>query len=176
MKTLYIVRHAKSSWNYPHLSDDERPLLEKGKKRTKKVIDYLLEQRIKVDLIISSYAVRAFDTARILGNALNYPEDEIHISERMYYGSVTNIFNIFYDLSDKVKSLMIVGHNPTLTNFVNIFLNEKIDWLPTSGIVCIEFNAYKWDKISKAKKNIKFVITPKMMYNNKKQKNINLNE
>ena len=80
MKTLYIVRHAKSSWDQAGLADHQRPLLEKGKKRTKRIIDYLLENNIKADLIISSHAVRALETARIIGYALNYPVDEIRIS------------------------------------------------------------------------------------------------
>ena len=66
MKTLYIVRHAKSSWDHPGLGDDQRPLLEKGKKRTKYVVDYFLENNCRPDLIISSHAVRAFETAKII--------------------------------------------------------------------------------------------------------------
>jgi phosphohistidine phosphatase len=161
MKTLYIVRHAKSSWEHPDLADHERPLLEKGKKRTKLIIDFLLEKNVRVDLIISSYAVRAFETARIIANALKYPEENIQKSETIYHGGVDDQFNLFYDLSDNVESLMVVGHNPTFTNFANYFLDKKIDWLATSGIVCIEFNTTTWDKIFDAEKKTKFVATPK---------------
>ncbi|MBN2172558.1 MAG: phosphohistidine phosphatase SixA [Bacteroidales bacterium] len=170
MKILYIVRHAKSSWDHPGLSDHERPLLEKGKKRTKKVIDFLLEKNIQVDLIISSYAVRAFETATIIAKALKYPEEQIQKSTNIYHGDVDNLFNHFYDLSDNVKSLMLVGHNPTFTNFANYFMDEKIDWLATSGIVCIEFKTDSWENILQAEKKTKFVITPKKMDLMKKRK------
>jgi phosphohistidine phosphatase len=163
MKTLYIVRHAKSSWKYPELSDEERPLLEKGKKRTKKIIDYLLENNVKVDYIITSHAVRALETAKILGHALNYPEDEIKIDHEIYFADSDKLFNQFYDLPDRYDYVMMVGHNPALTNFANFFVTPKIDWLPTSGIVCIEFDTDSWDKVPTASPNTRFVIYPKML-------------
>lgn len=170
MKTLYIVRHAKSSWDSPSHADHERPLLEKGKKRTKRVIDYLLENNITVDLIISSHAVRARSTANIIANALHYPVNEIQISEKIYHGDVENLFNLFYDLSDNIQSLMLVGHNPTFTNFANFFLDDKIDWLPTSAIVCIEFNTEQWEQLPISDKKVKFVISPKLMKDRTKRK------
>ncbi len=87
MKTLYIVRHAKSSWNKVDMPDEKRPLMEKGKKRTKKVIDYLLANHIKVDYIISSHAVRAHETAKILAHALKYPIENIKIDSNIYHGN-----------------------------------------------------------------------------------------
>jgi phosphohistidine phosphatase len=170
MKTLYIVRHAKSSWDSPGHEDHERPLLEKGKKRTKLVIDYLLENNVKVDLIISSHAVRARSTAIIIANALHYPENEIQISTRIYHGDMDSLFNLFYDLSDNIQSLMLVGHNPTFTSYANYFLKDKIDWLPTSGIVCIEFDTDKWEQLPLSGKKTKFVISPKLMKEKKKRK------
>ncbi|MCD4789560.1 MAG: phosphohistidine phosphatase SixA [Bacteroidales bacterium] len=176
MKTLYIVRHAKSSWDYPELSDHERPLLEKGKKRTKLVAGYLQENNIRIDRIISSHAVRAFETSKIIAAEISYPEDEIRIFEDIYFGDVDKLFDHLFKLPEEIQSVMLVGHNPTFTYFANSFLKKEIEWLPTSGIVCIEFKTDKWEKLHNAKKTVKFVITPKMMYNNKKQKNIILNE
>jgi phosphohistidine phosphatase len=167
MKYLYIVRHAKSSWDHSGLADHERPLLEKGKKRTKLIIDYLLENKVEVDLIISSHAVRARETARFIGNALHYPEDKIQISTAIYHGDINGLINLFFDLSDDVNSLMMVGHNPTFTSFANYFLEKSIDWLPTSGIVCIEFEADKWEDVLNAKKRAKFVISPKIVKDQK---------
>lgn len=163
MKELYIVRHAKSSWDFPDLPDEERPLLEKGKKRTKLVIDYLLENNISIDLIISSHAVRARETAAILAHALNYPEDNIMISKNVYHGNDESFFNLFYDLSNDIESVMIVGHNPTMTNFANRFLERKIDWLPTSGIVSVKFVTDNWNQVPLANKKVEFLITPKFV-------------
>ncbi len=163
MKTLYIVRHAKSSWKYPELSDEERPLLEKGKKRTKKIIDYLHENSVKVDYIITSHAVRAHETAKILAYALKYPVEDIKVDHEIYFADSDKLFNQFYDLPDRYDHVMIVGHNPAFTNFANYFVSPKIDWLPTSGIVCIEFEVNRWDKVPTADRRTGFVVYPKML-------------
>ena len=155
MKTLYIVRHAKSSWDYPELPDEKRPLLEKGKKRTKRIIDDLLRRETVVDLIVSSPAVRAFETAKIIGNALRHAEERL--------------FNLFFDLPSGVDTLMIVGHNPTLTNFANHFLTQKIDSIPTSGVVCIDFDTEKWEEIDNMNSKLRFFITPKMLKKTRKK-------
>lgn len=170
MKTLYIVRHAKSSWDYPDLSDQERPLIEKGIKRTKLVIDFLNSNNVCIDLIISSHAVRAYETAKLIAFGLHYPENEIQKSTGVYQSNVDSLINHLFGLSNKVKSLMMVGHNPTFTSFANYFMDKKIDWLATSGIVCIEFNTEKWEDIMLVKKNTKFVITPKLVKEQNKRK------
>lgn len=163
MKTLYIVRHAKSSWDYPELPDDQRPLLEKGKKRTKRVIDYLLRNKIFVDYIISSPAVRAYETAKIVGKALKHSEEEIQRDSLLYSADAERLQNLFFDLPSGVDSLMIFGHNPTLTNFANHFIIPKIDNIPTSGVVCIDFDIDRWEDISSLKSSLRFFITPRML-------------
>jgi len=163
MKTIYIVRHAKSSWDYPHLNDHERPLLEKGKKRTKVINDYFIKNKIAVDLIVSSHAVRAMETAKIIGHAIGYATENIRIDRMIYHADSDRIFDQFYDIPEDFQSIMIVGHNPTVTNFVNFFLDEKIDWLPTSGVVSVSFETDDWGKISVASHKTNFFITPKML-------------
>jgi len=161
MKTIYIVRHAKSSWNTIEIPDEQRPLMEKGKKRTKKVIDYLHDNHIKVDYIISSHAVRAHETAKILAHALKYPIDNIKIDSQVYYANGDAILNQFYDLPDRFNSVMIVGHNPALTDFVNLFLKTPIENLPTSGIVSFSFETDHWDKVPVAGRKTNFILFPK---------------
>ena len=168
MKTLCIVRHAKSSWDHPGLADHERPILEKGKNRTKLVCNYLVENNHNVDLIISSHAVRARQTASIIADALNYPDGNIQISPTIYHGDIDNIFNQLFELPDDVTSVMLFGHNPTFTTLANYFLRKEIEWLPTSGIVCIEFNTDKWENFINARKKVKFVITPRLLKEKKR--------
>lgn len=165
MKTIYILRHAKSSWDFPHLADDERPLLDKGKKRTRLINEFLLGKNIKPDLIITSHAVRAYDTARIVARAIGYPREDIRISKTIYHADAANLIDQFYDLPDTAKSAMLVGHNPTLTNFVNRYLDKKIEWLPTSGLVGISFHTDQWVNISAADHAADFLITPSMLKN-----------
>lgn len=161
MKTVYIVRHAKSSWEIDVIPDEERPLLEKGKKRTKKVIDYLLENNIQVDYIISSHAVRAHETAKILAHALKYKEEDIKKDPQLYFANGDELFDQFYDLPERFSSVMIVGHNPAMCDFVNKFLPEPIDNLPTSGIVGISFEAEHWHDVPLAGFRVNFVLFPK---------------
>jgi phosphohistidine phosphatase len=167
MKTIYIVRHAKSSWDFPHLSDHERPLLEKGKKRTRLINDYLIQNKITVDLMVTSHAVRAYETARIIARAIDYPKEGIRVDRMIYHANADRLIDQFYDLSDEFKSIMIIGHNPTLTNFANQYLDKKIEWLPTSGVICINFETDRWEDISRAKYKPVFVVYPKMLKNKK---------
>lgn len=163
MKTLYIVRHAKSSWKIKDIPDEERPLLEKGKKRTKKIIDHLLDRNVTINYFVTSHAVRAVETAKMLAKGLNFPIDKIRIDKRIYHQDADGLFNEFYDIPQRFNNVMLVGHNPTLTNFANHFVKPKIDWIPTSGIVCIEFDTDHWEEIVEAKSRLKFVIFPKML-------------
>ncbi|MFP4472112.1 MAG: SixA phosphatase family protein [Bacteroidales bacterium] len=168
MKTVYIIRHAKSSWDFPHLSDHERPLLEKGKKRTRLINEYLIRHHIQVDLIITSHAVRAYETAKIIARAIGYPPESIRVDRMIYHANAERMTDQFYDLPDSVNSIMLVGHNPTFTNFANMFLDKKIDWLPTSAVVCVDFFTDKWVEVPAAKHKTKFVVTPKEIKKSKK--------
>lgn len=161
MKTIYIVRHAKSSWKIIDIPDEQRPLLEKGKKRTKKVIDYLQAQDIHVDYIIASHAVRALETARILAHALKYPLENIKVDKQIYFADGDSIMNQFYDLPSRFNSVMIVGHNPTLTDLVNQFVKPPIDNLPTSGVASISFDTDKWEEVPVASRKTNFILIPK---------------
>jgi phosphohistidine phosphatase len=163
MKTVYILRHAKSSWDFPHLSDDERPLLEKGKKRTRLINEFFIENNIKPGLIISSHAVRAYDTAKIVARAIGYPKEDIRVSKMIYHADDDNLIDQFFDIPEQINSAMLVGHNPTLTNFVNRYLDKMIEWLPTSGLVSITFHTDKWEKLSTAKYQSDFLVTPSML-------------
>ena len=167
MKTLYIVRHAKSSWDHPGLEDHQRPLIEKGKKRTRYVIDYLQDHEVRVDLLMSSHAVRAHETAKLIAEGIQYPLSDIQVSKDLYFGYADGLFDVFYEVSDDVDSVMIVGHNPTFTYFANNFLDKKIDNLPTSAVVCIAFDTKHWSEIQHSERKVKFVISPRLLKQNR---------
>lgn len=161
MKTLYIVRHAKSSWENPGLRDHERPLLQKGIRKTKKITDFLLKENVSADLIISSHAVRANETARLIAFALDYPIEEIQIEPGIYSASSESLYDLLFDLPEYCNSVMMVGHNPTFTSFANKFLDRPIDWIPTSGVVSISFNTDKWEEVALAGRETNFIAFPK---------------
>lgn len=162
MKTLYLMRHAKSSWKHAELNDLERPLLEKGLKRTRLVIEYLQEKNTNIELIITSNAVRAVDTARIIAHAFKVDENNFRIEKGVYMADADSFFDQFFDLPEKVTQVMMIGHNPSITNFVNTFLDEKIDYLPTSGVVAINFDTDHWEELSLASHQLRFIVYPKM--------------
>jgi phosphohistidine phosphatase len=165
MKTVYILRHAKSSWDFPHLSDHDRPLLDKGIKRTKLIGGYLAKNNITPDLIISSSAVRALETARIVAKNINYPVENIQINRMVYNANADGLTDLLYGIPDNIGSVMLVGHNPTFTSLANQWLDQPVDWLPTSALVAISFETKKWEDLSTATYKTKFVVTPRMLKN-----------
>ena len=163
MKTIYIVRHAKSSWENYSLSDHDRPLLEIGIKKTIRVIDFLLSNQVQADLFISSTAKRALGTAKLIAEGIGYPVDKIQTIANLYHGSANAIYTELYGLPEEVSSVMVFGHNPSFTYFVNNFLRPTIDNLPTSGIVSISFESDKWEEIDNSNFSVNFMVTPKML-------------
>ena len=166
MKRLYLVRHAKASWEEPGVSDSDRPLIPKGLKKTRLIVDFLLEKGTSPDLIISSPAVRASETAKIVAAGLDYPAGRIKTDRKIYDGYYDRILDIIYGTPNDVNSLMIFGHNPTITNMANLFMTPGIDSMPTSCVVCISFNTDKWEAIPAAVATQEFIITPKMLKTN----------
>ncbi len=165
MKTLYIARHAKSSWEDVHVSDHDRTLIPIGKKRTKKVARWLKEHKIFPDRIISSTAIRAYKTARLLAQGIGFSEEKIEKEASFYNADSEDIMEYLYALPNTVDKVMVVGHNPTFTELVNLFLEENkwIDNLPTSGVAAIRFETDKWDELELAEHQVEFLITPKMV-------------
>jgi phosphohistidine phosphatase len=161
MKTIYIVRHAKSSWDKMDLPDEKRQIMEKGRKRTEKVVNYLHEKHIEVDYIISSHAVRAHETAKILAQGLKYPVENIKIEPLLYLAERDSIQDHIYDLPDRFNSVMIVGHNPSLTDLVNLFLPSPIENLPTSGMASFSFDTESWEKAQFLVPKTNFILFPK---------------
>jgi len=161
MKTLYIVRHAKSSWEDPKTTDINRPLIEKGIKRTIKTINFLIEKKIILDAIISSHAKRAFDTAKIIADGLNFAKQNIIINKNIYETDMEGILEEVLALPDNYEKVMLVSHNPGVTQFVNNYLDAKIDYLPTSAIVSLSFQTNKWENIDSCYRKTNFVVYPK---------------
>jgi phosphohistidine phosphatase len=163
MKTLYLVRHAKSSWGHPGLTDFDRPLLDTGIKRNRKIIKYLNDKHVTVDLIISSPAVRTLETARLIANGIDYPIENIQPEPVLYEASLRDYQNLIFDTPDEINSLMIVGHNLTITYVANFFLGPEIEMLPTSGLVGISFDSAQWREILSVEPELLFIVFPKML-------------
>ena len=160
MKTLYLVRHAKSSWKYPELDDFERPLNRRGRAGLESMGEFLKEVKAAPDLIISSPATRAATTARIIAYKIHYPLEKILYSEYIYLSDEDVLLNFIQDIDNDVKEAMLIGHNPALTDLANYISKQQIGNIPTCGIFCVEFNISSWRKISEQCGILKFFEFP----------------
>lgn len=161
MKTLYLARHAKSSWKNPELSDIERPLNKRGKKDAPYIGNILKEKGVKPDIIISSPAVRARKTAIAIAENIEYPKNKILIDDKIYESSSSGLLNIIKSFNDKYDSVMMFGHNPAFTMLNNYLTDSYIDNIPTCGVVGIQFNS-SWEKIGSESGKTVFFIYPKL--------------
>lgn len=164
MKTLLLVRHAKSSWGDSNLMDRERPLNKRGKRDAPHMGRILWEKKFYPDLIVTSFADRAFDTAQLIAEQINYPQDKISQSEKLYHASIKDFMSVVKETNDDVNTLMVIGHNPGLTEFVNFISPANISNVPTCGVVCLEFNFDKWDSIINSRGILRFFEYPKKYF------------
>lgn len=163
MKTIYIVRHAKSSWKYRQLRDFERPLKKRGINDAHTMAAHLKEKSIEPDLFISSPAKRALETANIFAETLGFPEDQVQENISIYGASTEELMTVIWGLDDQYQSVMIFGHDPTLTNIATYLTKKPFEKVPTSAVVAIDFEVDAWSKINKTEGNLRFFIYPKML-------------
>lgn len=148
MKTLILVRHAKSSWDYPHLSDFDRPLNGRGERDAPRMGIYLEENGIHADLIVSSPANRALTTARTIQQHQTSTQPHIIDERSLYHASASAILRIVQSQSETVNHLMIFGHNPGFTACANQMADTYIDNIPTCGVVGIQFGVNSWSEVA----------------------------
>lgn len=147
MKTLYLMRHAKSSWKDPDLVDHQRPLNKRGKKNAPEMGRRLKKQGSIPDVIVSSDARRALDTAAAVAAILDLPADAVHPHEALYHASPGRILDIIQQFTDQWKQVMVIGHNPAFTELANRFVARPIANIPTAGIVELRFDVRAWRRI-----------------------------
>ena len=161
MKTLLLIRHAKSSWDDASISDFDRPLNERGKKDAPVMAHRLIDNKVKIDVFISSPAKRAGRTARIFAEEYKIKKDDIIYKTELYGAGEKEFFDVIEKISDKVESVAIFSHNPGITDFANLLTETKIDNIPTCGIFAVKSHAKKWADFKEAKKDFWFCDNPK---------------
>lgn len=149
MKRLIIARHAKSSWDFPELDDYERPLNKRGKRDAPVMGRRLAQRKVKPESMITSPAKRAADTAKLIANEISFSLQKLKKDPSFYHASNRNMIGALHCISNDVKTLMIFGHNPGLTELTNFLSGEDIYNIPTCGIAEIEFDISSWDEIEK---------------------------
>lgn len=164
MKTLYLIRHAKSDWSSDAKSDFDRPLNNRGKHDAPFMANKLNELYVKPDKIISSTANRAITTAKAIANGLNYPEKTIIQKDELHHAPTEKMHNELDQLTPSDQIVLLVGHNPGITAFSNYLTNDYIDNIVTTGVVRIDFDIDDWQEIIEGSGTKVYYIYPKMYH------------
>ena len=147
MKTLYLVRHAKSSWDERGISDHDRKLNARGLRDAPRIGEVLNNKGYSPDVIYSSSAKRALTTAKIIAEKIRYPVDNIVVSKNIYDATTNDLVKLINKIDDKYESVMLFGHNPGFTVLANLFADKYIDNMPTCAVAVIELNVELWKEV-----------------------------
>lgn len=162
MKSLLLVRHAKSSWDITTVNDFERPLNERGKSDAPDMAKRLLKEKVKIDAFVSSPAKRAKKTAQLFIHEFQRSKDDIIYVPELYEASVAILYKVTANLHDSFDSVAIFSHNPGVTEFANSLTTVRIDDMPTCGIFAVKIHANRWEDFEEANKEFWFFNYPKL--------------
>lgn len=161
MKTLFLVRHAKSSWAEPGATDFERPLNDRGKRDAAEMGKRLKLRGIQFDRIISSPAVRAKKTAFLFAHEMGYDTEAIIWDRELYLAAPDTILKTIGKVPNTVNSLAIFCHNPGITELANTLSSVRVDNMPTGSVYVVNFNGLSWEEFEKASHRFVFFDYPK---------------
>ena len=147
-KTLYLVRHAKSSWKDASLGDRDRPLNKRGRRSAPDMGQRMAAQGHSPDLIISSPANRAISTAGIIAEHVAYEPSDIIQDEDLYFSGADHMRRVLLEVDDRYRSVMMVGHNPAMTYLINYLTNASVFNMPTCAIAVVGFDIASWADLS----------------------------
>jgi phosphohistidine phosphatase len=162
MKTVILVRHAKSSWKDSSLRDLDRPLNKRGKRDAPFMGKKLKDRHVVPDLILSSPAKRAKKTATSIAEEIGYPKKKIRYDDKMYHSGAQVLLEIVRSQDDEHGTIMLFGHNPDFNDLADMLLKQKPGYnIPTTGVFCIRFPVDSWRKVQEGKGETVFFDYPK---------------
>lgn len=161
MKTLLIIRHAKSGWDDPSLSDFNRTLTERGKSDAAMMAKRIIMNIIKIDAFVSSPAKRAKKTAKIFMKEYKKNETDLLLIPSLYEPSVADFYDAVETLDDKNDTIAIFSHNPGITEFVNSLKCSPIYNMPTCAVFGLKIKTKHWKEFTEAEKEFLFFDYPK---------------
>ena len=161
MKTLIVIRHAKSSWANIGERDFDRTLNERGKKDAPLMAEKLVKTNIKVDAFVSSSAKRARKTASAFAEAYGKTKHEIILSDDLYNAPAITFYETIETLDDKYESVAVFAHNPGITDFVNTLCKTNIDEMPTCAMFAVQVPITSWKNFKETEKEFLFFKFPK---------------
>jgi phosphohistidine phosphatase len=161
MKKIIIVRHAKAEELNEKLTDFKRSLTKKGNNDCELIAKRIKLLNVLPDLMISSPANRAIETAKNFAEVFNYPEKKIILQDELYHDfNSKKLLNFIGNISNNYNNIFIFGHNPSLSYFATSLLNQETIILLKTGAIGISFNIEKWEEIFKAKREMIFYEYP----------------
>jgi len=163
MKHILLIRHAKSSWGDPSLSDFDRPLNERGKQDSPLMAQRLLARSIAIDAFLSSPAKRAKKTATLFAAEYNYDKEKIILIPELYHASPGNFLEAIAQAPNDANTIAIFSHNPGITEFVNMLTEVRIDDMPTCAIFGVQVSIQNWAHFKDAPKTFWFFDYPKSL-------------
>lgn len=159
MKSLLLVRHAKSSWDDPSMSDFDRPLNERGKKNAPEMAIRLHDRGIRIDLLISSPARRARQTAKAFQKILAI--EKLELRDELYLPASHVFSSVIRSIPDTVSTAALFSHNPGITEFANLLSSTRIDNMPTASVFAVQSDVNEWREFSNANTRFWFFDYPK---------------
>ncbi len=159
MKTLFILRHAKSSWKDSSQPDFDRPLNGRGKRSAALIGGFIRRQEIKLDLILSSPAVRARETVEIAMKSAGLP-GEIRYDQRIYEAGPVRLLEVISQIDEDKNAVLLVGHNPGLEELVES-LTGKWERMNTGSLAKVRIGSTKWSKTVGKKGDLDWLVRPK---------------
>ena len=154
MKTLFLVRHAKSSWKDPDLADHDRPLNARGMRDAPEIAGRLADRPGRPELIVTSPALRALATAKVMAAALGIEPSAVAVNGRIYDAGPADLLDVIRGIDDRFARVMVVGHNPGLTETVNLLAGSAIENVPTCGVAMLGFDLQSWSGVRKQSANL----------------------
>ncbi len=162
-KTLFLVRHAKSSWKDPSLSDLDRPLNKRGRQNAPDMGAWLAGLDSTPDLVLSSPANRALSTARHLVKSLDLDPEAIQVEQDLYFAGTDGMLRALEKVDDQFERVMMVGHNPVMTRLLNQLTGADVWNMPTCAIAVIGFDMESWGLVDSTDGSLLDYQTPKSL-------------
>lgn len=161
MKSLLLIRHAKSDWADASLKDFDRPLNDRGKRDAPVMAHRLLDKKVKIDAFISSPAKRAKKTAELFASQYKQDKKDILLFDQLYLADTEAFFDVISQTDDDYSTIAVFSHNEGITNFANQLSDVRVDDMPTCSIFAVKMELKKWKDFREVEKEFWFFDYPK---------------
>jgi phosphohistidine phosphatase len=163
MKTLVLIRHAKSDWGFDGLEDIDRPLNERGYRDAEAMRQFLVKKIPNIDRIVSSPSVRTYTTAAMFARKYNYDTKQIDLQQGIYHSPMQNYLEAIHQLDNVHQVVLLFGHNPGITDLCGHISDHEFENVATCGIVALQFDIDKWSVVKEQSGKLLFYEFPKQV-------------